>query len=90
MALIGYKAFNENMTCTHGKGTFQYEVGQTYKTEGNAMIKQNGFHFCFDKLDCLHFYPNAKVICEVEPLGEIEGDGLEYATTEIKILRRVV
>ena len=29
--MIAYKGFNKDLTCTMGKGSFQYEVGKTYK-----------------------------------------------------------
>lgn len=28
--MIAYKGFNDDMTCTKGKGSFKYEIGKTY------------------------------------------------------------
>ena len=31
--MIAYKGFNKDLTCTMGKGRFQYEVGKSYKED---------------------------------------------------------
>ena len=36
--MIAYKGFNKDLTCTMGKGRFQYEVGKSYK-EDSAKCK---------------------------------------------------
>lgn len=83
--VIGYKAFNKDMTCTHGREIIQFEVGKTYEVEGQVMTRKNGYHFCFSPEDCLRFYPKGSTICRIIALGIIEGDGLQYATNKIYI-----
>ena len=33
--MLAYKGFKEDLTCTFGRGTFQYEAGQTIKEESS-------------------------------------------------------
>ena len=86
----GYKAFNQDMTCTHGKGTFQYEIGKTYEETDLAQARRNGFHFCLSLENVYKFYPRTSRVCEVLALGDIEGDGLAYATNKIQIVREII
>lgn len=53
--MIAYKGFKEDLTCTMGKGTFQYEPGVTYK-EDSAKCTSTGFHCTEDPLGCLYWY----------------------------------
>ena len=87
--LKGYKAFNKNMTCTKGQGTFQYEVGQTYELDSLAEARRCGFHFCLSLQNVYKFYPKDSIVCEVFALGDIEGDGLAYATNKMLIGNRI-
>ena len=48
----GYKVFKSDWTC---RG-FQYEVGKTFKHEGNIKICGRGFHFCQKASDCFNYY----------------------------------
>lgn len=44
--MIVYKGFNEKLQATCGKGTFQYEVGKTYKKKNgvnDGEIYKNGY-----------------------------------------------
>jgi len=86
----GYKAFNRDMTCTMGRGVFQYEVGKTYEEEGYAQSRAKGFHFCLTLENVYKFYPKDSIVCEIEALGDIEGDGLAYATNKIRIVKEIV
>lgn len=83
----GYKAFHRDMTCTMGRGTYHYEVGKTYEETELAQARHNGFHFCLYPEDCFKFYAKDSIVCEILALGDIEGDGLAYATNKIKIVR---
>ena len=57
-----FKGFNKDMTCCG----FQYEEGQTYKTE-QAELCETGFHACERPLDCFSYYaPGNSVYREVE------------------------
>lgn len=87
--MIGYKAFNKDMTCSLGNGIYQYEVGKTYEEDKMPKARSNGFHFCTNIIDTLAFYGLGSVVCEIEALGNIEGDGLAYATDKIRIVRRL-
>lgn len=54
--MIVYKGFNEKLQATCGKGTFQYEVGKTYREE-KSKTRSTGFHAAEYILDCLQWYP---------------------------------
>ncbi len=86
-----FKAFNKNMTCTLGKGTFKYELGKTY-TEDRAQAHNTGFHSAEYILDCLNYYnlQNCR-ICEVEAAGDIDedGDDTKIASTRITLIREL-
>ena len=71
-----FKAFNSDMTCTFGKGKYQYAEGETF-TEPRAQAHETGFHCAEYILDCLRYYPESRdiVICPVEALGDIDEDG---------------
>lgn len=49
----GYKAFDKDFRC---RG-FQYEVGKTYKHNGETVVCKSGFHFCKYPFDVLEYYP---------------------------------
>lgn len=51
-----YKGFNKKIQAKHGKGTFQYEKGKTYKEE-KSKTRSTGFHAAEYILDCLQWYP---------------------------------
>ena len=83
----GYKVFNPDWTC---RG-FQYEVGKTYKHDGDISPCRAGFHFCRKAADCFQYYsfnPNNKV-AEVEALGLVESDDTKSVTNEIHIVREI-
>ena len=77
------KGFNKDMTC---RG-FQYQEGKEYKTE-NASLCNEGFHACFNPLDCFRYYSpgDGSVYHEVEidDNGERGGDS-KIVGTKIKI-----
>ena len=83
----GYKVFNPDWTC---RG-FKYEVGQTYKHDGDIGVCKSGFHFCRVAADCFDYYsfdPNNKV-AEVEALGLVESDNTKSVTNELRIVREI-
>lgn len=55
--IIAYKAFNKDLTCTMGKGRFQYQPGIWYQ-EDKANCASTGFHCAANPLDCLNYYPD--------------------------------
>ena len=87
MSIKGYKVFNPDWTC---RG-FQYEVGKTYKHEGDIGLCNAGFHFCQNIADCFNYYDfnsNNKV-AEVEAVGLVETENDKSVTDEIKIVREI-
>lgn len=87
-----FKAFNKNMTCTHGSGSYQYKENSIYTTE-MAQAHVTGFHCAAYILDCYKYYAKSKdtVICPVEALGDIDEDGSDtkISCTVMKIGKRL-
>ena len=82
----GFKGFDEDLTC---RG-FQYEIGKTYKHNGEVELCRSGFHFCRKLKDVHHFY-NLKTsrICEIEADGKIDDDGVKSVCSRMRIVREV-
>jgi hypothetical protein len=81
--IIAYKGFDENWQC---RG-FQYEIGKTYKHEGEVKACKSGFHACLNPLDVLNYYDVTSNFAIVELSGETsthEGDS-KIASAEITI-----
>ena len=86
--MIGYKAFNKDLTC---KG-FQYKVDETYEMEEKPIPCKQGFHFCKSIAECYNYYDmtNDTRICKVEALGDVKtDDGIKYCTNKIKIIEEI-
>ena len=87
--MIGYKGFDKNFKCKD----FQYEVGQTYKFDGEVEICKRGFHFCDMPLAVFEFYPPADSrFALVEAVGNIvndNGDKHKFCTDELKIIKEL-
>ncbi len=83
----GYKVFNPDWTC---RG-FQYEVGKTYKHDGELSICNKGFHFCRKASDCFNYYAFdcKNKVAEVEALGLVESDATKSVTNEIHVIREI-
>ena len=83
----GYKVFNSDWAC---RG-FQYEVGKTFKYEGNIELCGSGFHFCQKASDCFNYYSfnSENKVAEVEAIGLTEGVGDRLVTNEIVIVREI-
>ena len=87
MGIKGYKVFNPDWTC---RG-FQYEVGKTFKHEGNIEMCGAGFHFCRKLAECFNYYEfnsNNKV-AEVEAIGNVETRDDKSVTDEIVICKEL-
>lgn len=89
-----YKMFNEDLTCTLGRGKFQYEPGVWYEeTEKEANCHRNGFHAAKNPLDCLNYYPEfARSQCwVVEIEGDIDEDEVDskVSAQRIRLLRKL-
>ena len=50
-----YSMFNKDLTCTLGKGKYQYKPGDWIE-EPEANCVKNGFHCAKNPLDCLSYY----------------------------------
>lgn len=74
--MYAYKMFNKDLTCTKGRGKFQYIPGE-WMEEPEANCVRNGFHCAENPLDCLTYYPDwDKSRCFlVEIGGSVDEDG---------------
>ena len=87
MGVKGYKVFEEDWTCRD----FRYEVGETYRHDGEISLCEAGFHFCRKAVDCFNYYDfdPCNKCAEVEATGEvIDGDD-KSVTDEITIVREI-
>lgn len=87
-----YKAFHKDLTCTMGRGTFQYRENE-WMEEPEANCVRNGFHCCYNPLDCLNYYSNFKnsvyyVVCADGDIHE-DGSDTRISCTRIKLLKRL-
>lgn len=86
-----FKMFNEDLTCTLGKGKFQYEEGKWFE-EPEANCVKNGFHCAKNPLDCLSYYSwNSSVCYLVEIAGDIDEDAnnSKISCTKIRLRRKL-
>jgi hypothetical protein len=81
--VTAYKAFNADWTCNG----FTYEVGQTYRHEGEIEMCGAGFHACEHPFDCWSYYPPTGKLAEVVLSGQTERDSgdTKICTAEITI-----
>ena len=84
--MIGYKGFDKAFCC---RG-MQYEVGKTYRHDGELKICDSGFHFCINPNDIFSYYPPANSrFALIEATGNIvEGDD-KCCTDELTIVREL-
>ena len=82
----GFKGFNEDLICRE----FRYEIGKTYKHNGEVELCRSGFHFC-RKLKDVHNFYNLKTsrICEIEAEGKIDDDGVKSVCSRMRIVREI-
>ena len=92
MAEYAYKMFNQDLTCTKGKGTYQYKPG-VWLEESQANCVRNGFHCAKNPLDCLSYYGNwdTSQCWLVEIGGDIDEDACDskIACTRIRLVTRL-
>ena len=87
MDIKGYKVFDPDWSC---RG-YKYEVGKTFKHNGNIEMCGKGFHFCQKASDCFNYYSfdsNNKV-AEVLATGLVETKGDKSVTNELMIVREI-
>lgn len=86
--MIAYKGFNKDMTCTKGRGTYKYKIGETYR-EKKSQCASTGFHCVEEPIEVLTWYPNGRY-CMVSAEGDIHEDGTnKIACTEMRILKEL-
>lgn len=92
MAEFAYKMFNKDLTCTLGKGKYQYKPGEWIE-EPEANCRQNGFHCAKNPLDCLSYYPSwdNSQCWIVEIGGDIDEDSVDskVSCTRIRLIKRL-
>ena len=82
--VTAYKAFDKDFSC---RG-FKFEVGKTYKHEGDVVICRSGFHACVNPLDVWSYYDLIDTrFAEVELSGEqvTHDEDSKIAAAEITI-----
>jgi hypothetical protein len=90
--MIAYKGFTKDLTCTFGKGIFQYAPGQTIK-ESRSKCTSAGPHCAEYPLDCLKWYPPGRGsrYFEVEAAGSIDEceEDTRIACTQLTLIREL-
>jgi hypothetical protein len=89
--VTGYKVFKGDWKCTPTNTSFQYEVGNRYKHDGEVIPCQSGFHFCKKLEDCFNYYdfdPTNKV-AEVIAHGIIIDHEDKSVTDDIEIIKEL-
>jgi len=89
---LAYKMLNKDLTCTKGKGTYQYQPG-VWLEEQEANCAKNGFHCAKNPLDCLSYYPDwdSSQCWIVAVGGDIDEDNRDskISCTRIRLLKRL-
>lgn len=92
MAEYAYKMFNKDLTCTKGRGTFQYTPG-IWIEEPEANCVKNGLHCAKNPLDCLSYYSSwdNSQCWIVEIGGDIDEDSIDskVSCTRMRLVRRL-
>lgn len=84
-----YKGFNKDLTCTMGHGRFQYKENEWIE-ESEANCMRNGFHCCYNPLDCLSYYWDfSKSVYYCLDKSDIYFDRIQRKESFIVFLRKV-
>lgn len=86
-----YKGFRNDLTCTMGKGTYQFEIGK-WHTEKKAKCCSTGFHCTDNPLDVLNYYSREDDrYFIVEASGDIHEDDVNsrIACTKMKLVKEI-
>jgi len=89
-----YKGFNRDEDGTLSCQDFIYELGKTYKHEGEIELCRSGFHACHELWQTWPYYPNdgQTVYYEVECGGDMieseDGDG-KFVCSEIRLVKEI-
>jgi hypothetical protein len=87
--VVSYKGFDKELCChPDGGERVQYEVGKTYKLDGDIEACKRGFHACEYPLDVFGYYPPAgsRFAC-VKQSGQISrhNSDSKVASSKIKV-----
>ena len=84
--LKGYKGMTKEMTCRGMK----FEVGKTYRVDGEIKICQNGLHFCTNLSDVFKYYgTDDSRFFKVETKQPVFSEGDKSVTSELTIVREI-
>ena len=91
--MLAYKGFREDLTCTFGRGAFQYQVGQIITSEGSK-AQHTGLHCAENPVECLRWYPlgsgNRYFLVEAAgSIDELGGTDTQLACTEMTLLKEL-
>lgn len=91
--MLAYKGFKSDLTCTFGRGTFQYKEGQTIKEE-DSKAQRTGLHCAENPVECLRWYPlgggNRYFLVEAAgSIDELGGTDTQLACTEMTLLKEL-
>lgn len=90
--MIAYKGFKRDLTCTFGKGIFQYIPGQTIH-EDRSKCTTAGLHCAEYPLECFKWYPPGRGsrYFEVEAAGSIDEcqEDTRIACTQLTLIREL-
>ena len=90
--MIAYKGFHRDLTCTMGRGVFQFHEGETVREDASKCAR-SGFHCAEDPLDCFSYYPpgGGNRYFQVEAGGSLDEDGRDskIACTELTLVREL-
>ena len=90
--MLAYKGFNKDLTCTLGKGIYQYEPGKTVREE-RSKTANSGFHCTENPLECFNWYPLGQEnrYWIVEAAGSLDecGTDAKIACTEMTLLKEL-
>lgn len=83
----GYKGTDKDMRC---RG-FQFELGKTYRAQGEIKICRNGFHFCKNLGSVFEYYPpnDGNRFFEIEAREPVNRKFSKYVTAEISFIREL-
>ncbi len=87
-----YKATGSDMTCTLGKGKFQYRIGEVLTAE-HSKCGRTGLHCCEYVLDCMGYYAlngrNRFFLAEAGGDINEDGENTRISCTSLKLVQEL-